>query len=304
MADHDLHGPYWDALHRGFRFANELGATCGPTHFLVGIAEGVGPAAQVLTTAHGPALRTVVTADLGTLGRGALYLNGQAQAAALLFADTVGVPVTAEHLLVAVLDQGTPEVLAALQRVGIDPDSVRRTVLAGIGLADDLPLIAMPATTAAGTLDRPPLPVSELDSRALAMLRWRQDHLPLHRVRSRSTWQAMWSLEHSAAWRLGLKLGLDDDQRYSLLSYHADQVEQLMAKARPDLAPPPRPTHTGGPTLSYGFATARAWHSRRVRRWLRFTVGWGTWFGNRRVGMRDRWFRLTTLRYYREAPRP
>ena len=57
MADHDLRGPYWDALHRGFRFANELGATCGPAHFLVGIAEGVGPAAQALSTAHDPGLR-------------------------------------------------------------------------------------------------------------------------------------------------------------------------------------------------------------------------------------------------------
>jgi hypothetical protein len=302
MADHDLSGPYWDALHRGFRFANELGSTCGPAHFLVGIAEGVGPAAQALTTARGPALRTVVTADLGTLGRGALYLNGQAQAAALLFADTVGVPVTAEHLLVAVLDQGTAEVLAALQRAGIDPAAARRTALAGIGLAVDLPPITLPATTPAGTLDRPPLPVSELDSGALAMLRWRQEHLPLHRVRSRSTWQAMWSLEHSAAWRLGLKLGLDDDQRYSLVSHHADQVEQLMAGVRPDLVPAPPPTASGW--LSYGVVRARAWPSRRVRRLLRFTVGWGTWFGNRGVGLRNRWFRLTTLRYYRAAPRP
>jgi hypothetical protein len=135
------------------------------------------------------------------------------------------------------------------------------------------------------------------------MLRWRQEHLPLRRVRSRATWQALWSLEHTAAWRIGLKLGLDDDQRYSLVCHHADQVEQLMATARPDLAPPPRqPSLT--PQLMHGFVRARAWPPRWIRRLLRFTVGWGTWFGNRRVGLRDRWFRLTTLRYYRAAPRP
>jgi hypothetical protein len=300
MADHDMRGPYWDALQRGFRFANELGTTCGPAHFLVGIAEGVGPAAQALSTTHGPGLRAVITADPETLGRGALYLNGQAQAAARLFADTLGVTITAEHLLVAVLDQGAAEVLAALQRAGIDPEAARRAALAGIVLADDLPRITLPATTPAGTLDRPPLPVSELDSRALAMLRWRQEHLPLRRVRSRSTWRALWSLEHSAAWRLGLKLRLDDDQRYSLLRHHADQVEQLMAEARPDLVPSPPPNASGW----YRYVRTRPWHSRRVWRLLRFTVGWGTWLGNRRVGLRDRWFRLTTLRYYRAAPRP
>ena len=34
------------------------------------------------------------------------------------------------------------------------------------------------------------------------------------------------------------------------------------------------------------------------------TVGWGTWFGNRRVGLRDRWFRLRTSSSYRGAPQP
>jgi hypothetical protein len=301
MADHELRGPYWDAMYRGFHFANELGATCGPVHFLVGIAEGVGPAADALSARHDPGLRAVIAANGGAVGRGALYLNQQAQAAARLFADTHGVPITAEHLLVAVLDQGTAEVLETLRRAGIEPDAARRAALSGLGLAGDLPRITMPATTPAGTLDRPALPVSALDPSALAMLRWRQEHLPLRRVRSRSSWQALSSLEHSAAWRVGLKLGLDDDQRDSLLSHHRDDVERLMAGVRPDLAPPPPPTASGW--LSYRFIGPRPWRSRQVRRLLRFTVGWGTWFGNRWVGLRDKWFRLTTLRYYRAAPR-
>jgi hypothetical protein len=35
---------------------------------------------------------------------------------------------------------------------------------------------------------------------------------------------------------------------------------------------------------------------------LNFTVGWGTWFGNRRIGLRDRWFQLRTLGHFRHAP--
>ena len=45
---------------------------------------------------------------------------------------------------------------------------------------------------------------------------------------------------------------------------------------------------------------------RRRRRlgWLSFAVGWGTWFGNRRIGLRNYWFRLRTLRYFRQATQP
>ena len=34
------------------------------------------------------------------------------------------------------------------------------------------------------------------------------------------------------------------------------------------------------------------------------TVGWATWFGNRQVGLRDRWFRLRTSWHYRGCPAP
>lgn len=40
------------------------------------------------------------------------------------------------------------------------------------------------------------------------------------------------------------------------------------------------------------------------RGFLNVTVGWGVWFRNRQVGLRDRWFRLRTIRSYRGAPQP
>ena len=46
-------------------------------------------------------------------------------------------------------------------------------------------------------------------------------------------------------------------------------------------------------------------HRRRPGRTLALrnaTVGWGTWFGNRRMGLRYRWFRLRTTSSYRGAP--
>jgi hypothetical protein len=111
---------------------------------------------------------------------------------------------------------------------------------------------------------------------------------------------ALSHLERKAARRLTTRPALDDDQRYSLIWHHADQVEQRLASARPSLARPRRAL--GRSTAAMMIPPGR----RRLRRHtvLRFTVGWAVWFGNRRTGLRDRWFRLRTLRYYRGAPQP
>jgi hypothetical protein len=217
----------------------------------------------------------------------------QAQGGAMSFARGRGENPAAEHLLVALLDQGTPGVLWALNRARLDPAAVRRAVLAAIGApAGDL-LIALPPLAPAGTMDRPPLAAAELDSRAWTALRWRQDHLPLARVRRRSDFDALSHLERDMAWRLTRRPGLDDDQRYSLLWHHADRVGQRLAQATPDLA---------GPGRRAG-ATAMA-SLRHRHAFLNLTAGWGTWFRNRQVGLRDRWFRLRTIRFYQGAPQP
>ena len=291
--------PYLEAMGRGFQLARELGCSCGPVHFLVGISEGDGPAAAALVAGHGPSLREAVATAGGISGPGG-YLHMNAQEAARSLAQARSERPGAAHLLIALLDQGTPEVARALSRSGLDPAAVRRAALAAIGADADVPAITFPALTAAGTMDRPPLPIADLEAQTWSALRWRQDHLPLERVRRRSDGDALSHLEHNAAWRLVQRPGLDDDQRYSLIWHHAEQVAQRLAEARPDLAD----SHSaaGRPTA----AMEMRFRPRRPRRpaVLNFTVGWGTWFRNRQVGLRDRWFRLRTIRYYRGAPQP
>jgi hypothetical protein len=277
-------GPYLEAIGRGFRFAREQGRGCGPVDFLVGISEGPGPAAATL----GASIRSVASGLGGMRAEGAGYLHMQAQGAAAALAAARGQRPAPEHLLVALLDQGTPEVLETLSQAGLDPAVLRRAALAAIGAPANEPPIPLPALTPAGTLDRPPLPVTDLNARAWAVLRWRQDHLPLGRLRRASDREALASLERATAWRLGQDLGLDDDQRHSLVHHHSDQVERLVAGSRPDLPPRARPTprrrHRPGP--------------------LSFTVGGAAWLRNRQVGLRDRWFWLRTARHYRGVPQP
>jgi len=295
----ELSDPYQEAIWRGFQLARELGCSCGPVHVLVGISEGHGPAAAALDPGQGHSLRAVVTAAAGTPGDGSGYLHMQAQGAAQSLAQARRQDPGAEHLLVALLDQGTPEVLATLSRSGLHPAAVRRAALAAIGAAADEPLITLPPLTPAGTMDRPPLPVAALNARAWTALRWRQDHLPLDRVRRGSDRDALSNLERDAAWRLTQRLGIDDDQRYSLSWHHADQVEQRLARARPDLGRSHRAPRRPVPPMVIWFG-----HRRLRLRALNVTVGWRMWFRNRQVGLRDRWFRLRTSSYYRGAPQP
>jgi hypothetical protein len=278
--------PYFEAIQRAFQFAHEHDRGCGPAEFLVGISEGRGPAAAALDPGSGRTLRDVAASDPGT--RGAGYLHMQAQQAATALAAVRDEPAGPGHLLIALLDQGTAEVVGLLSRAGLDPATVRRTALTAIGAPADLPPVPLSAPTPAGTLDRPPLPVADLDARAWAVLRWRQDHLPLGQLRRAGDLQALSHLERAAAWRLAERLGLDDDQRYSLIQQHSHEVEQRVAQTRPGLARPTR-------------RTARP---RRHLRFLNVTVGWAAWFGNRRVGLRDRWFRLRTTSHYRGCPQP
>lgn len=284
-------GQYLAAVRRAFQFAREMHHGCGPADFLVGIAEGDGDgaAAAALAAGRGQALReavTAATAAAGRAGAGAGYLHMQAQDAAMSLAAELGQPPGAEHLLIALIDQGTPEVLRTLAEAGLDPAGVRRAALAGID-APDRPPLPMPQLTPAGTLDRPPLDVTDLDERAWRVLRWRQDHLPLHRVRGAGDAAALVHLERAAASRLARDLNLDDDQSSSLVRHHDDQVEARIARERPGLGRP-------GPRVP---------RRARARRGI-VPVGWPVWFGNRWVSMRDRVFRLRTLRDYRGCPQP
>jgi Clp amino terminal domain, pathogenicity island component len=295
MPDDDLTGPYHEAIRRGFNFARELGSGCRPVHFLVGISDGDGPAAHALRAGRGRLLREVVAA-MPAATNSAAHLHMPVQEAAGSLAEARGQQPSPEHLLVALVDQGDPEVLAALRLAGLDAAAVRVTALAAIGATADEPPLRLATLTPAGALDRPPLPVADLDPRAWAVLSWRQDHLPLHRVRGSSGAQALSHLERDAAWRLADRLKLDDDQRFSLLHHHAAEVGRRLG----------RPTVAGARRVLGAQPVAVALRRRRARRpaVLKITVGWGAWLGNRRAAMCYRWFRLRTTGDYRGCPQP
>jgi hypothetical protein len=308
MPRDEMSTPYLDAIRRGFLLARELDQPCGPAHLLVGVAEGDGPAAAALDPGQGRSLRAVVAADAGAPGDrvagspygGLGHLHMQAQGAAMALAESRGEGAGAEHLLIALLDQGTASVLEALNRAGLDRGAVRQAAATAIG-APSLPPIDLPALTPAGTLDRPPLPVSDLDGRAWAALRWRQDHLPVGKLRRPSDREALLHLEQNEAWRVADRLALGDDQRYSLIRHHASEVGRRVERARPDLRGAPSARDRA---QARAVALSRR-HRRRPGRTFALrnvTVGWGTWFGNRGTGLRDRWFRLRTTSSYRGAP--
>jgi Clp amino terminal domain, pathogenicity island component len=296
MADAEPSAAYLTAIRQAFDFARATGSGCRPVHFLVGIADGEGPAAAALRPADDRSMRNVV-ASMGRVGDGApaAYLHMQAQQGATSLATARGGPVGVEHLLVALVDQGTPEVLDAMSRAGLHRSAVRRAALAALGAPADMPAICFEPTTAAGTLDRPPLPVTDLSPRAWAALCWRQDHLPIGMLHRPSHGQALVHLERAVARRVADRLALDDDQRYSLLRHHEQAVGERVAQTSAGLARAPGRRGAG--------PRAHALMRRRRHRWLRVTVGWGVWVGNRRVAARDRWFRLRAARAYRGAPR-
>jgi urease accessory protein UreE len=62
-------------------------------------------------------------------------------------------------------------------------------------------------------------------------LRWRQDHLPVGRLRRPSDREALLHLERDEAWRVADRLALDDDQRFSLISHHASEVGGRVERA-------------------------------------------------------------------------
>ena len=285
----ELSGSYLVAISRGFQLARELGHGCRPAHFLVGIAEGGGPAAAALAAGAGRPLREVVTAAGDIPADSAAYLHGQAQGAAVALADSLSQRPAAEHLLVALIDQGTAEVLQTLSRAGLDPAAIRRAALAAIRAPAAQPAVSLPPLPPAGSLDRPPLPVTELDERAWRVLAWRHDHLPLDRLRRAGHRQALSRVERDEASRLADRLGLDEDQRYSLIWHHDAAVEQQVAVTSPGLAGPPEP-RVPWPLRHPGF--------------LAVTAGWAVWVDNRRVNVRDRWFKVRTLRHYHGAPHP
>jgi hypothetical protein len=300
----DPHDNPGDAVvHRAFTIASDQGRLRHPIHVLAALAEVDGPIGELLRAPDGGPLFPEAAAKPGKRGGGNGYVAAQVMSAASQLAEERGDPLGPAHLLIAVLDQGDAEVTATLASANIQAADARSLALHVLGGPADLPRLTMPRITPAGTWDRPPLAISELDQGAWASLSWRQDRLPLHRLRRKWEWSALSSLEQGAAWRVANRYHVDEDQRYSLLSHHHDKVEALAHRARPDLVETRqqmRERHQSGPYLRAVSRPRRIWE----RRVPGFMVGWPTWFSNRREGLRDKYFWLITLPDYRGQPGP
>lgn len=288
---------------RAFTIATDRGRGCRPVDLLAALAEVDGPMGSVLRASDGSPMFPDSASKPGLRGGAGGYLASQALGAAEGFAGTRGETMAPAHVLVGVVDQADPEVTEALARAGVNPDEARTMALSLLGAPSNLAPLSMPALIAAGTWDRPPLEISSLDPSAWAALCWRQEHLPLGRLRHRWQWSALSSLEQGAALRVARQFNVDDDQRYSLLSQHHERVEALAHQAHPDLVETRQQMgekHPSGPYVRVVSRPKRIWE----RRVPGFMVGWPTWFSNRQVGLRDKYFRLITLPSYRGQPGP
>lgn len=283
---------------RAFDIAAETGELCRPIHVLTALKDIRSPVSGSLASPLGRPFLSRPDSPPPRRGGRASFLVMQTQQAAGRLASERGETTNPAHLLLAVVDQGDPEAHAALHRAGLDLAAIRRVALEALGAPADFPPISVPSFTPAGTADRPPLPIEELDPRAWSALCWREDHLPLHRVKRRDHYDALCRLESRAVWRVASEFELDDDQGYSLLRHHLDQIEERTARALPECVA------VRSAESPVRFKTTMTTHRRGRRRfgWLTPTVGWGNWFGNRRVGLRNRWFHLRTLRHFRHAP--
>jgi hypothetical protein len=292
--------PYRQVIHRAFLIAAESGERCRPVHFVAALGELDGPIATALRPPGGGPLFLHPPDPLPVHGGGAGYLAMQTQQAAGQLASERGEVIGSQHLLMAVIDQAEPEAVALLRRAGIDLGLLRAAALRILGAPPGLPPIAIPPLTPAGIADRPPLAVDQLDVRAWSVLCWRQEHLPLARLRRQGDWHALSHLEHRAAWRIADRFGVDDDQRHSLGFHHNHEVERLAYAASPAVV---ETTSQLMERFGHEGPLLRRGRRRRRRRLVpNFMMGWPTWFANRRVGLRDKRFWLMTRSAYRDQP--
>jgi hypothetical protein len=295
---HSDSNPGRQVIYSAFEIAGARDESCRPVHVLEALTEYEGPTSIALASLRGRGLFGPPVHRRAAHGGRASFLVMQTQQGARRFASERGETMGPEHLLLVVLDQNDREVLDVLDRAGLDFRDVRGAALEVIGAPRDLPPISLPLLTPAGTMDRPPLVIDDLDPQAWSALCWRHAHLPFEEIKKKEHYAALSRLESRAAGRVASRRRLDDDQRYSLLRHHLDHVEHLAAQAKPELVD----RRGVGPVAGATGLTV----VRRLRltgpKWLRFTVGWGTWIGNRREATRRRWFQLRTHRYFRHAP--
>ena len=138
--------------------------------------------------------------------------------------------------------------------------------------------------------DRRYVPLQELPADLWATLQDRQRRLPLARIQRVWQWHALCHNEQRAALRLADRHHLTGHEGVALFHYHIKAVERLGTEAIPKVLRHADQVELARPPGEYVTLRLRG-RTRHFRRPL--PSGWLTWFGNRRVGIRDAWFRLT-----------
>src|SRR5271170_4276631 len=116
-------------IFRAFEIAAKTNELCRPIHVLAALQEIESPVSSALTSPLGrPFLVSPASSPARRGGRSG-FLVMQTQRAAGRFATERGETTNPAHLLVAVLDQGDPEAIGALQQAGLDFATLRRAAL-------------------------------------------------------------------------------------------------------------------------------------------------------------------------------
>jgi hypothetical protein len=241
--------PYQQFSERGVAAIGRAGelarsGAVGPAHLLAAVLEVSGPLGEMAAVAHapgapkgrgraGPAPERVIHFD---------SMSRQAVSSAGAWAAKRGTRAGPEDLLVVLVDQHSPSVVAALARMGPDSDRLRQAALRLLGLPDEYGTVALDPLQAAGSADRSALGIEDLPGDAWAALQDRQRRLPVHRVRRGSDWAAVVINEQRAVLKLSARQGLSPDETHSLLHHHRRAVEDVGTEVLPDIARAPAPS--------------------------------------------------------------
>lgn len=272
------------AVERAAELARRSGAVT-PAHLLAAVLEVPGPVSEVAALAHAPAphhgeepTESVVHYD--ALARQAIESAGA-------WAERRRVKAGPEDLLLVLLEQHSPSVVASLDRARLDSARLRRVALGVLGLPSDYGGVTLEPVPTSGMPDESILEIGDLPPEAWEELATRQARLPLRRVRRPWDWAAVTINEQRAVHKMASGRRLSNLETASFLHHHLRAVQRLGADAAPNVVPPPRRTAPGGGTgrpLVAGDASAGP-------------GAWSAWLHNRRVGMKVVWFRWTAQRY-------
>ena len=264
-----------------------------PVHLLVAAADDDGPAGVfVRERATQPLARAAGVVETGgsPTGTSSDIYAGQVWSSAQRLAADLGQELVPEHVLVVLLEQGRPEVIATLEAAGVDPSELRRTALSALGADTGLTprLEPLPPAGMAGV---PPVPLEDLPDDVWSELRGRQLSLRLGRIKNKAQWYAVLANEERTVQRLLATRDLSADEQQSFLVHHRSAVEALLGEAVPSLRA--RIAEDRQPSMDRRLRRRRWRRHRRLMGALDMLSGWGVWFGNRRSGWLRRWYRLT-----------